>query len=247
MVGNYDEVDETHRADEAVLPNGLPTPPYMSYRGLLNLLDRLETDGVPQVFDRSFFGQQSGSLTAQTRVTLKFFDLIDEEKRPTDVLRTLVADEEVSRKTALRAMAEERYADVAQLGHDATHGQLQDAFKSRGLTGATVQKAIGFYLALAEDVGMEVSPHFHRRRVVIVTGNGTRRTTRKRKAKEEPAADVPVRTLPPTVTSMETKKSAYIDMLMTLAQKSEEAVPAELLDRIERALGFPGTEPAGGP
>src|SRR5262245_45725179 len=51
--------------------------PYMSFQGFRSLLDRLRREGLPQVFDRSFFGEVSGSLIAQIRGTLRFFDLID--------------------------------------------------------------------------------------------------------------------------------------------------------------------------
>lgn len=222
-----------------------PTVPYMSFQGFMNLLDRLRRDGVPQVFDRSWFGaNQSGSLTAQIRGTLRFFDLVDEERRPTTRLHDLVVADEPARIEMLRKIAEDKYADAVQLGTDATQGQLADTFRARGLNGGSVAKAITFYCGFADYVSLPVSPFFKSGRPSGAARNGSnpRRLARGRRSSSSqkpprPPADQPA--VPP----LEAKKSDYIDLLMKLAEGSSEKdeVRKDLLDRLERALGYTST------
>lgn len=224
------------------------TAPYMSFQGFRHLLDRLGTEGPPQVFDRSFFGDVSGSLVAQNRGALKFFDLIDDDKRPTELLRAVASTEGDDRIAILRKLAEKKYSAVIALGTDATQGQLVEAFRATGLSGESVTKAISFYMSLADYTGLPVSPFFRRApgRTTSSSANGARRASTRRK--KPPVSSEP--TVPPVVhrpvDSLGEKKSAYIDLLMKLAEQSGEKgeVQADLLDRLERALGYE-TSPSG--
>jgi hypothetical protein len=213
-----------------------PTAPYSSFASFIRLLDRLKEDGVPQLFDGSFFGQQSGSLVAQTRGTLRFFGLIKENKQPTDKLHELVAADDEGRIKILRELGEEKYASALALGTNATTGQLSEVFRAMGLTGNSVVRAITFYVSYAERVGLPLSPFFKKGKVSTPNGGSPRRTSRRRKPAVE-AGQAPTVTSTPT-TSIEAKKAAYIDMLMDFAKKSEQPPDAEFLDRIERVLGY---------
>ena len=65
-----------------------------------------------------------------------FFDLIDDDKRPTPVLRALADADETGRKERLREIALRQYLEAARLGDDnGTYGQLAEHFRSRGLSG----------------------------------------------------------------------------------------------------------------
>lgn len=217
--------------------------PYMSFQGFRTLLDRLHANGVPQVFDRSWFGQnQSGSLTAQIRGTLRFFDLLDEEKRPTPKLQELVSADEPERIKILREIAETKYADAIGLGTNATQGQLADTFRARGLSGESITKAITFYVALTEYLSLPTSPFYKQARVSNSAGNGgsPRRTSRRRKPSVPQEPPPPLRVDQPAVPPLEVKKTEYIDLLMKLAEGSSDKgeVQKDLLDRLERALGY---------
>jgi hypothetical protein len=219
--------------------------PYMSYAGFKALVEKLIADGIPGRFDKSYFGNISGSLVAQTRGTLRHFDLIDDEQHPTDLLRQLIESDEQSRKALQKQMFLEKYPDALALSENATNGQLADVFRGRGLNGATVTKAINFYLGMAQDVDVALSPHFKKGRVVVVPSG-----SRKRRATKAPQktgiAPVPM----PPVTSKEVQRAKYVEMLMTIAAKSDGEMPsADLLDRIERALGYeePDDTPASAP
>lgn len=214
--------------------------PYMSFQGFVNLLNKLKDDGVPSVFDGSFFGALSGSLVAQTRGTLRFLDLIDESKRPTASLEPLANAADDERRQMLRSLAESKYADVLALSPNATQGQLAEVFRTRGLSGQTIPKAIAFYTGLAEYVGLPMSPYFKKGRPVSSGGSGVgtvRRSSRRRKSPDTISGALTVEQ--PALPSLDVKKSAYIDLLMKLVQ--DETSPdgqKDLLDRLERALGY---------
>jgi hypothetical protein len=112
------------------------------------------TEGLPSRFDGSYFGNASGSLVSQVRSTLHHLDLIDEERRPTELLKIIADADDAEQKQHLRTIFEEKYSDALALGKNATSGELADVFRNRGLTGATVEKAITFYLGMAQDLGV---------------------------------------------------------------------------------------------
>ncbi len=227
------------------------TFPYMSFNGFRNLGDRLVADGLPQVFDRSFFGDYSGSLIAQTRAALRFFDFIDEDQRPTERLQAFVAMEEPERIQALRDLTEQKYAHVIALGTNATQGQLLDAFREAGLSGDSLTKATTFYLRLAEYVDLPISPFFKRPSSRSSGGNAGagRRTNRRRKTAAEisTVASLPTSesSSPSSEEKIEEKRLAYIDLLMRLVEQSADKgeVQLQLLDRLESALQINKSSP----
>jgi hypothetical protein len=210
--------------------------PYMSYKGFKNYFAKFAEDGVPARFDSSYFGNVSGSLIAQVRGTLHHLDLIDDERRPTERLKRIVAADDAGRKTYLREIFEEKYSDALALDENATSGQLAEVFRKRGLGGATVQKAAAFFLSMAQDVGVEVSPHF--KKSGTPSGNGGVRKRRAPKTQQQIPAPPPPRG-PPKTTTVEEQKAAYVTMLMDLAKNSQDdTVQDSILNRIERALGI---------
>jgi hypothetical protein len=214
--------------------------PYMSFPGFRNLLDRLGRDGVPQVLDKSFFRQSSGSLVAQIRGSLRYLDLIDEEKRPTPTLIRLAKADEQERIPVLRQIAEDKYGDAIALGVDATHGQLADVFRTSGLSGSSLNKAVTFYVGFAEYVGLPLSPYFKQGAARPSNGSSTtpRRSSRRRKSTAVSEASPASTQAPPP--PIEVKKSAYIDLLMKLVESGAASgeVQTDLLDRLELALGY---------
>ncbi|MCW2855870.1 MAG: hypothetical protein JWR52_1485 [Marmoricola sp.] len=208
--------------------------PYMSYKGFKNYLMKFsEPGGLPARLDKSYFGNASGSLVAQVRGTLRYLELIDDDKHPTDLLKGIVAADPADQQQYLKMIFEEKYADALALDQNATSGQLAEVFRARGLSGTTIQKAISYFLAMAEDVGVEVSGHFKNGRVAATNG-----TPRKRAAKKAIASVPPPLPPAPKVTTEEQQKAKYVDMLMDLASKGDSDVQIELLNRIEKALGI---------
>lgn len=215
-------------------------PGYSSVTSLRTLFDNLHENGLPLKFDRSFWGSASGGLIAQTRGALRFLDLIDDGYRPTELLRQLVDADEPGRKAILRRLAEERYPQEIRLSEQSgTHGQLLTLIRERGLNGATADKAATFFVHLSDYTGLPISPYFTQgRRPSAVNGAGAsaRRTGRSRRRPPGEQTEAPA---VPRTETLEAKRSAYVDLLMKLASRNEgELPPPELLDRIERALGY---------
>jgi hypothetical protein len=239
---NVETADATERR-----PQQAAKAPYMSYPAFKKLYsETLAADGIPGRFDKSYFGNVSGSLVAQIRGTLKYLELIDDQQKPTRLLNDLVYADQDGQLEILRWLFETKYADARALGPNATAGQLAEVFRERGLSGATVQKAITFFTGMADDIGAEVSPLFKKGRVVAAAGNGTRK--RRIKIVKPPPPPTPATPhasgKPQTVE--EQQKAAYVTMLMELAKNGDTANQEGLLDRIERALGIGAGPPAQG-
>jgi hypothetical protein len=230
------------KRDAEQRPGGAP---YMSYPGFQNYFARFRTEGLPSRFDGSYFGNASGSLVSQVRSTLHHLDLIDEERRPTELLKIIAEADDAEQKQHLRTIFEEKYSDALALGKNATSGELADVFRNRGLTGATVEKAITFYLGMAQDLGFELSPHFRKGRPPTSNGAARRRRPQKTAERTPPPPPPTQQRTNSQPTTLEEQKAAYVTMLMDLAKREDmsgDAQPA-LLDRIERALGIGGSPP----
>ncbi len=137
-------------------------PPYISYRTFRNFIDGLE-QRVPARIDRSYWGDTlSGSTGTQLMAALRFLGLIDVNGRPTEQLKPLVTAKGEQRIEFLKQIAQEAFAFVLQSSFDpqsATYSQLQEVFNyTFQLTGDVSRKCIKFFIALANDAGVPLSP-----------------------------------------------------------------------------------------
>jgi len=214
------------------------TPTYMTFAGLINLLDKIEAKGGPPArIDRAFFGNASGSAIATTMAGLRFFGMIDEDKRPTSILENLVPKE--TRSERMRALIEGLYPEEVRLAaNSGTQSQLDQIFARRGLRAlTTLRKAVSFFLQSAEYSGIPLSNYFDKSR----PANGTSPKKKAKPVKRNAGAAAPVPGAPPTPTqrpsglNLDEKRSAYIDLLLKLAEKDDNQ---DALERLERALGY---------
>ena len=222
--------------------------PYTTVQQCQNMFGRMTESGVPHAFDGSFFSTASGSVAGQNRQMLKFYDLMDEERHPTDLLRQLVAMSEDERKAKLRELTQLKYTEAVELAQqNGTRQQLEAIFRKAGLSGATVAKAVGFYLGMSEWLDLPISKYFKTGRSTG-GGNGGRRATGKKKPKpteqgETPPMQTPAASAASAASMEEQKKSAYIDLLMELAKEDADGgARMDLLNRLERAIGIPAEE-----
>lgn len=132
-------------------------PPYLSFRTFWNFIEELhEHLPLPQVIDNSVLGSnRSGAARSQLLVALRFFDLIDDEKRPTANLRSLVESPDQGK---LRAMLERHYGPVIDIDlRTAAGSQFDEALRDLGAgQGSTFRKARTFFLNAADEAGIEV-------------------------------------------------------------------------------------------
>lgn len=137
-------------------------PPYVSYRTFLNFLDGLQ-QRMPARIDRSYWGDMfSGSTGTQLIAALHFLGLIDAGGRPTVRLRPLVSAKGEQRREFFGAITSEAFGFVFQGSFDpqsATYAQLQELFNDTfQLTAGVSRKCIKFFIGLASDAGISLSP-----------------------------------------------------------------------------------------
>jgi hypothetical protein len=137
-------------------------PPYVSYRTFYNFLERLQQH-IPSRIDRSYWGDLlSGSTGTQLMAALRFLNLIDVNGKPTEKLKPLVAAKGDIRTQLLSKITNESYDFVCgsplDLGN-ATYAELRDTFHDNfRLTDDVSRKCVKFFIALAKDSGMTLSP-----------------------------------------------------------------------------------------
>lgn len=159
-------------------------PPYVSYRTFRNFFDGLQ-QGIPARIDRSYWSDRlSGSTGIQLMAALRFLRLVDADGIPTSRLRQLAPAKGAQRTEILRQLTTEAYAFLLQETFEtqtATYAQLEEVFhRSFELTGDVSRKCIKFFVALASDAGLPLSPFITRRLRSGHSGTGTKPITKKR-------------------------------------------------------------------
>lgn len=211
------------------------TWPYTSFRTLLNLLTRFEESAaVPPQIDRSVLGGSEGQKT-QVLAALKFFGLIDGSGIVQPLFERLALNLK-DRPKLIRELLAEHYPDATALAEEhATTQQLEHTFQP--LTGQTLRKAIAFYLHAAQFAKHPLSQHF---KIPRSRGQSKNRKPKasggKKRVKVTHTAEEPSSTI-------EDVRGRYLNMLLEKAQ-SEGELNEELLDRIERLLGYQDQEVA---
>jgi hypothetical protein len=153
-------------------------PPYVSYRTFQNFTDGLK-QRMPARIDRSYWSDRlSGSTGTQLMAALRFLRLIDAGGIPTDQLRRLVSAKGNQRTELLREITYEAF-DFALKGsfepQTATYAQLQEIFHGTfQLTGDVSRKCIKFFVALANDAEIPLSPFITKRLRTTHTSAGTK-------------------------------------------------------------------------
>lgn len=138
-----------------------PRPPYVTYATWTRVMEDVK-QRKPTHLDGSYF--RDLGLSDSTGVTVKaalwYLGLIEGDGLPTDKLMEMVNAEGDARKVVIREVLQEAYGPVVgdvDLGHT-TMGHLQDCFKRAGAEGNVGHKCVTFFLALAKDAGMTLSP-----------------------------------------------------------------------------------------
>jgi hypothetical protein len=213
-------------------------PPYISFKTLTNLLERLKEKHIPPRIDRSYLSGMSNGYQSQVIAALRWLDLIGDNGEVTPLLGDLATDE-ARRPELIGDLLRDRYGRIVALGdQNATQGQLEEAFREFGVSGSTLRKAIAFYLNAAQFAEMRVSPHFKTPPVRSADGKPATRkpkATAGRDPKAEEGGEVPEAGAKPT-----NLQSRYVEMLLKKVETQEQMDDA-LLDRIEKLLGY-GTE-----
>jgi len=219
-------------------PKAPAAPPYISFKTLTNLLERLHETHLPPRIDRSYLDGLSGGYQTQVIASLRWLDLIGENGQVEGTLTPLATAPE-QRPGIIGELLRTHYSSVFALsGKNATQGQLEEEFRKFGITGATLRKAIAFFLHAARYAEIQVSPHF--KIPPVSSGNGKPAVRKTKNAGKGTAAKEPPPP-PPAPDSSADMRTRYLDMLLKKAESQDE-MDSGLLDRIETLLGY-GTGP----
>ena len=158
-------------------------PPYISYRTFRNFIDGLQ-QGIPARIDRSYWGERlSGSTGTQLLAALRFLGFVDTNGIPNDRLKQLVNAKGDKRTELLQEITSEAFAFLLLSPFDlqtATYAQLQEIFHyTFQLTGDVSRKCIKFFIALASDAGIPLSPFITKQFRLTHTTTGTKTVTKR--------------------------------------------------------------------
>ena len=137
-------------------------PPYVAYSTWQRMLEELRVN-IPSRIDTSYFEhlKLSGSTRSMLKGALVFLGLITSDGTPAAELRQLVHSEGGERKAVLGQVVRQAYGPFfAELDLEhITMGQMREYLRSRGATGDIGRKCLSFFLSIAADAGMSLSPH----------------------------------------------------------------------------------------
>lgn len=139
------------------------SPAYIGYAFLVNFLNGLRETHIPHQLDRTVMPKASGSQVSTTVGSLKFLKLLDANSKPTPLMNQLVNATDEDRPLILKGVLTNAYSFLfndAEFNLKTATGQMMaEKFRLQGINGATLSKAIVFFLAAAKAAGITVSPH----------------------------------------------------------------------------------------
>ena len=174
-------------------------PPYVAYRTWETFLQQLKQDAwpdLPQQIDSSVWADWgfNGSNQSALKRALVFLGLTTDDYRPTEDMTELIRSQEneVDRKAVLERIVHDRYLLVLgdmDLG-SATRQQVRAAFQRAGSGTKTADKAVSFFVAIAQDAGgIVLGTQLRKRNRRSPTRGGTSRKTQNENG-DEPLAKI---------------------------------------------------------
>jgi hypothetical protein len=161
-------------------------PPYVSFKSFISFINSLRDSSLPTQIDRSMMRSMSGAQQSAMISGLRYFRLIDENDRPTALMKQVVEASDENQKDVLKPALETAYSFLFGDGEfdldRATGQQLADKFREQGISGSTVIKSISFFLAAAKAVGIKYSTHI---KPPQATRNGAKRSAKRQETEVE--------------------------------------------------------------
>ncbi len=140
--------------DSTVRVTPAPYLPFLTFQSALAALEH----GIPKKLDRTIWPSQSGLVQSQILMAFRFFELVDDEDHPTDLLHELVGEKD-DRAGIMTKMLNESYRTL--IDHDLTKmtpKMVEDEMERYHVTGETKRKAVTFFLRAAKFAGMPMHP-----------------------------------------------------------------------------------------
>jgi hypothetical protein len=171
------------------------SPPYVSYRSFLTLLEELQR-GVPARIDRSYWEDKfSGSTGTQLMSALRFLGLIDANHVPTALLKDLVSSKGTERSGVLRKVCHDSYSFLMSNSFDpqtATYAQVEEVFVELYQVEKDVcRKCIKFFIELSNDASIPLSPFITKKTKSSRQGTSYEKVPKKSSARTSQNVKVP--------------------------------------------------------
>lgn len=205
-------------------------PPYVPYKTFKNFLDGLNP--VPSVIDGHVLKTMGGALRSQLLSSLRYLKLLDSNNRTQPALKTLAALKGDDRKKELAKLITNSYPFLFENSGDfslteGTYPLFLGKFQDEGATGETAKRCARFFLDVAKDAGIVVSPYIQSEPITKTKSDGGGKTSRPRGVSKpkggQEANTGNGYTPPPSLSKWETHlKSAY-DLLPTNFDKDGKA------------------------
>lgn len=171
------------------------TPPYISPTTFRHLLEQLKKNPTDRI-DRSYLDpMHSGSTSTQIMSALRYLNLVDSINKPTHHLNLLVGCPDEERPKRLKDIAAAAYGFILNNGtvdvQTATYQQLEELFyDNSGVDGDVRRKCIKFFTSLAQEAGVQLSPHITKK-VRMGRGSGGSRTAPRKTSSHSRTAEIP--------------------------------------------------------
>ncbi|UVK41854.1 DUF5343 domain-containing protein [Mesorhizobium sp. AR07] len=165
------------------------TPPYVSFKSFVTLLEDFKASGVPPRIDRSVLRRFSGGLGSQLLVALRSLGLMDENGNPIDDLEILVNSYgSTDFPVALRRTLDTSYPFLKRVDlKTATPSMFAEAFQSgTNAKEDVLRKCRTFYLHAAKAADIVIGPRLEKG-TYTRTASGNGRKKRKSSKPEEQA------------------------------------------------------------
>ncbi|MBG0802969.1 DUF5343 domain-containing protein [Methylocystis sp. H4A] len=167
---------------------GRVAAPYIAYQTLKTFIAPLKEHVVPNRIDKSLLRSFSGAVQGQLMTALKFLKLMEDDGRPTDALKSLVAAYGTDEwQGALYTVLGSSYPQMFVLPlASVSPSEFGEAFKKAyPCEGETLSKGVRFFLNAATEAGVHLSPFLTKGAKPRASsgGNGSKRKTRQAPAR----------------------------------------------------------------
>lgn len=145
-----------------------PYPPFSQWQRLLNILrDDIQRHQLPSRIDNSYLKKLKINPSAESNLqsALAFLGLIDQQRHPTDILVKLLSSEGTQARDVLRKIVDAAYVPILDglTPRSATPDHLAEKFKRGGSQDEVGRKGMTFFLGIAREAGIELSPQLKTR------------------------------------------------------------------------------------
>jgi hypothetical protein len=219
------------------------TPPYVSFKTFLTLLDELKTNGIPPQVDRSVLARFSGGVGAQLLGALKSLDMVTDDNKPTPsgiaIINALGTD---PFNELLKAAMRGAYPFLSDLNLlHATPSMFAEAFrKGTDAKEDVLRKCRTFYLHAAQQVGIQIGPRIAKGSVPRASNGGSTGRRKARVPKEKDASKTGEHKggNPDVGGKSDTVAQTLLDKFPTFDPSWPDPIKAKWFDGYERLLSM---------